>query len=111
MKKNKKNGQKIHMQPLVPSLQDTVALGFAVTDRFIDLCALYLREKHEELAFPSHLDSDVLLWRTMVIRHKKGDFRNTEDELKSTKRIADWTLQVKCALTGQKYKPLDCLIS
>lgn len=84
-----------------------MTLGHAVEVRFLRLCDEYLREKFEQLTFPSYLDSDVLLWRTMRVRHKSGDYRNTMDEIKATQRIANWTLEVKCELTGTKHVPLE----
>ncbi len=75
--------------------------------RYLQLCDEHLRAKFEELAFPSWLDADVLLWRTMRVRHKSGDYRNTTDEIKAVQRIANWTLEEKCKLTGTKHVPLE----
>lgn len=105
MRKN--NGTIIHTNVLYRSIADTVALGDAIETRFLELCKDYLRIKHEHLSFPADLDSDVFLWRCMRMRHKKGDFRNTDDELKSTRRIAEWTLHVKCSLTNREYVPIE----
>lgn len=101
-----KNG-KIHTRVLVPSIPDTVALGQAVEDRFLALCEDYYRIRYVQLAFPKDLDADILGWRQMRVRHKEGDFRNTADELKSTRRVAEWTLRVKCELTGRQYVPIE----
>ena len=108
MRKNTNgNGQKIHTKMLLSSTPDTVQLGDAVESRFLRLCADYSRIKHEDLTPPSDLDADMLLWRTMMVRHKQEDFRNSEDELKATKRVADWTHKVNCEIKGQKYTPIE----
>ena len=101
------NGRKIHLNRLVCSDPDTVALGNAVEVRFLGLCESYFNVKGENLTFPSYLDSDVLLWRTMIVRHKMGDYRNTLDERKATQRLADWTLRVNCSLRNQVYAPVE----
>ena len=106
--KNKgSNGQVIHTQILTISIPDTVVLGIAVEERFLTLCQDYLRIKGEELPIPSDLDSDLLLWRTMLGRHRNGDYRDSMDELKATRRIADWLLKTKCDLVGKPYVPVD----
>lgn len=105
--KPSKNGQTIHTQMLSISIPDTVRLGEAVEERFLNLCSDYARIKGERLPIPSDLSADMLLWRTMRVRHKLQDFRDTIDEIKATRRIADWLLQTKCELTGKPYVPVD----
>lgn len=107
MKKNNKGKGRQHVNKLVPSRTDTVTLAEAVEHRYLQLCEDYLRTKFEELVFPSELDNDVILWRTMRVRHKSGDFRNTLDEFKSTTRIADWTLKVRAELTKTEVKKVE----
>ena len=103
----KKNGQKIHTNMLQPSTQDMVALALAVEERFLDLCAAHRRIKGVEIRIPPSLDRDLLLWRTLRVRHKKGDFRNTDDEKKATRRVAEWSLEQNCLLRGQTYKKIE----
>ena len=105
--RNRLGGQKIHMKMLLSSTRDTVEFGQAVEDRFIRLTHDYLRQRGEELIFPPELDSDVLLWRQMMVRHHREDFRNSIDEIKATQRIANWTLKIRCELTGNEYAPID----
>lgn len=88
---------------------DTIALGQAVEERFLDLCHSWLRIRGVEMPIPQSLDTDMLWWREMKIRHKKGDFRNSDAELKSTKTIAQWTLDMNSVLRNQPVKKLDCL--
>lgn len=82
-------------------------LGFAVEERFVTILNMWLRTKGEEIVPPVDYNSDMLLWRKMMGRFKRGDFRNTMDERKATRRIADWTLMKKCELVGEPYKPVD----
>lgn len=98
-----------HGQMLKPSEQDTVALAMAVDDRFLDLCEAWVRIKGVEMPVPESLNQDMLRWREMRVRHKQGDFRNTDSELKSTKAVAQWTLDMNADLRGQKKQVLDCL--
>lgn len=107
MSKSNKGKGRQHINVLKLSRMDIVLLGEAVETRFLELCKTHLKIKGEELPIPSHLDKDMVLWRTMRIRHKSRDFRNTEDEFKSVKRIADWTHLVNCQLKGQKYTPIE----
>lgn len=98
-----------HGNMLVRSVADTVALAQAVEERFLDLCGSWLRIRGVEMPIPTSLDSDLLRWREMRVRHKRGDLRNTEAELKSTKAVAQWTLQMNAELRGQKQQKLACL--
>jgi hypothetical protein len=86
---------------LQPSTPDTIALATAVEDRFLEICPLYFKRTAMQLVPPASLDADMLRWRTMRVRHKSGDFRNTEAELKSTQAVAQWTVDVNCQLRGQ----------
>jgi len=107
MLKNRRNGSIIHRNVLFESARDTVALGYALNERFCDVVNHYLRVHHIMIVPPHELDGDMLLWRTMRIRHAERDYRNTRDEILATRRVADWVLQTKCELVGQQYVPLE----
>lgn len=121
---NSSNGKFRHVNVLKPSLPDTVALGQAVEERFLTVLELYFRTHQKRLIPPQSLDADMLRWRTMRVRHKcprcksgrvlilkdymccqgcgqKGDYRNTDAELWSTRNIAQWTLDINASLRGQ----------
>ena len=98
-----------HGNMLKPSEPDTVALADAVESRFLDLCGSWQRIRGVDLPLPQILDSDLLRWREMLVRHRKGDFRNTESELKSVKVVAQWTLDMNAELRNQKPQKLACL--
>ena len=107
-RRKKNNGQKsIHFNMLVPSREDLIALCLAVQDRFLSLSEMFERTHGYPLIPPASLDSDMLLWRTMAVRHKSGDYRHTDDEKRSLVKVANWTLEEKCKLTGQTYVPFE----
>ena len=97
----------IHANMLQHSDLDMICLSDAVEHRFVKLLDMYLRVKGEQLFPPSYLDKDMYLWRTMRVRHMEGDYRNTEDEKKSTRRVAQWTMNQKTLLTGQEPVTLE----
>ncbi len=108
---NKGKGRQ-HINVLHKSHVDTIVLGEAVETRFIEVTALYFQHRHEPIVPPEELTRDLVLWRAMVLRHRgnrmKGpDLRNTDDELKSTRRIAQWTLKIKAELCGQPEKVVE----
>jgi hypothetical protein len=93
-----------HGNKLEKSIPDTITLAAKVEENFLTLCELHRRVRGVDLIPPRELDGDMLNWRAMRVRHKKGDFRNTESELRSTKTIAEWTVQVNCVLRNQPPK-------
>ena len=101
---SKKNGR-IHFNILTLSTIDTVELCRAVQQRFLDLCEAFLRIRGVRLVPPTELDQSLLYWRQMVVRHKGGDYSNTDDELRATKIVAQWTVDVNRAMRNQK--PLE----
>ncbi len=107
MKKNNKGKGRQHINVLKPSLPDTVTLCDAVEHRFKTVTADYFRIKGEPILPPVHYNRDMELWRTMAVRFRGGDLRNTDDELKSVQRMAQWTLDVKKALVGKPREVLE----
>lgn len=104
----KHNGKgKIHLNRLVPSDPDVIALGMAVEERFIRVLNQYVKQRGVKLVPPLSMNRDMYCWREMCIRHKKGDYRHTEGELKSTKAIAQWTLDINCTLRGQSAQTIQ----
>ena len=95
-----------HSNMLRPSIE-VAKFGGELENRFLDLCESYLRITGNPLVVPKSLDADMLLWRTMMVRHKKVDFRNTEDEFKSLKNIAQWTVDVNNKIRNQEPKTID----
>lgn len=97
----------IHANRLVLSTPDTVALGLAVEERFNTVFNTYLRLRGEQLPIPQSLDKDIHRWRTMRVRHKTGDLRNSDDELQSVKSVAQWTCNLNAALKDQLLTKID----
>ncbi len=89
---------------LRPSTPDDYQLGAAVEQRFLDLSDAYLRIKGETLVFPPELNAAVLRWRAMRVRHKAGDYRHKPSEMRATKEVATWTLEVNDELRNQPGK-------
>lgn len=92
---------------LKPSTPDTIALSDAIESRFKSLCHAYARLRGMELGIPKKLDSDFLRWRTMAVRHKKGDFRNTISERQSIQTIAQWLVDTNAAIRNQPAKVIE----
>lgn len=99
---NRRNGKPIHSNKLVVSKPDDIALCTAVEDKFINLCNIHINITGIQLVIPPSLISDMLNWRRMAIRHRKGDFRHTETEKKSLRTVAEWTLVTNAKLRNQE---------
>lgn len=80
---------------------DDIQLGLEIEIRFVELCETYKRIKGKVLLPPTDLHKDFVLWRVMRMRHKKGDARHTEDEMKATQAVAQWTVDIHRELRGQ----------
>lgn len=107
MSRRMKSSPIIHTSVLVPSTPDEIGMGEAVEERFLTLCKVYIRERGVALVPPTDLNSDMLCWRQMRVRHKKGDFRSSRDEVLATRRVANWTLLVNQKLRNQEQKPVE----
>lgn len=105
--RNGKHKPARHINVLQKSKQDDIALAVALEDRFKRLCGDYLRIKGEEIHIPRSLDGEFFKWRTMMVRLKKNDMRNTEAEMQSVKTIAQWTLSIKAELVNQPVKTVE----
>ncbi len=103
----RRNGKQIHLNRLVPSLPGHVDLAKAVEERFILLCNIHLGMTGVQLTFPKSLDRDVMRWREMVGRHRRGDFRHTDAELLSVQTVAQWTVDEHRKLRKQPSEKLE----
>jgi len=90
---------------LVYSEPDEVGLVRAVEDKFLTICENTLQRTGKKLSVPQELMRAMFLWRQARIRHKNRDFRHSDDEMKATKEVAEWTLEVNAVLRGQKEVP------
>lgn len=111
LKNPNRKSAKVHLNRLYPSDIDAVALAAAVQERFLDLTRKWIVPPPigygVPLLPPSHMDRAFMLWRTMCVRFKNGDYRHTEDELRATKEIAEWTLRCKAKLANQPAKKIE----
>ena len=98
----RRNGKVIHGEALKNSSRDDTALAVKVEEGFLTICELYAREHGEPLPIPKELDQHLFRWRSLRVRHKQGDFRNTESEKLSTRVVAQWTIDVNRKLRGQE---------
>jgi len=101
-----RNNGAIHRNRLLPSDEDLVQLAEAVEQRFTSVLDLHERVLGFPLCPPTELQNDMVLWRTMIMRHRKGDKRNTDDEKRAVRRIAQWTLDQNCILRNQPLQKL-----
>ena len=91
----------LHKNVLVRSTPDTIQLSAAVQDRFLDVAGLHERVKFTEIEIPPELDSAMILWRTMVVRHRSGDMRSSQEEEQGLREFAEWTLEINAELRNQ----------
>ena len=94
-------------ETLQPSVEDVVKLAFAVETRFVEILNKWSKTKGETLPIPTYLDKDILRWRMMVVRYRKGDFRHRLSEVKSVKEVAQWTVDKNCELCDQPKKKIE----
>lgn len=92
---------------LAPSKKDVIALGVEIEIRWGELFEAYFKVHKVQLIVPFALESALIRWREMRVRHNKEDYRNTRDEELCTREIADWTLEVNCLLRNQPYVPIE----
>ena len=97
----------IILDRLENSDEDLKELSLAVQDRFIEVMNLHARARGFILTPTDALTSDLLRWRTMVSRHRKGDFRHRNSEKIALRNVAQWTLDLNSDLKGQPRKVLE----
>jgi len=102
-----RNGKVIHGSLLKPSSPDSISLCNAVEEKFKLLCSMFFNMRGVHLIIPEYLNADMLNWRKMAVRFKRGDFRNTDGERESLINIAKWTLDVKSKLSNQPTPRVD----
>lgn len=93
--------------PLIPSEPDDVMLVRTVEHNFLDLCGIYLRVEGRKLEVPGAMKPAFLLWRSARVRHMKSDFRHTADEMKATRDVAQWTVDLNCKMRNQPSKTIE----
>ena len=92
---------------LHPSDDDMSHLCRAVFHKLSELQGTFLRIRGVALAPSPVMKSDLVLWNTMIERHNKGDYRNTDDEYKALKNVAQWTHDENCILRNQPITKIE----
>jgi len=102
-----RNGQVIHGDVLKPSNPNYKRLTEEIGHQFLTVCELYGRNTGGQ-PFPvsKEMEAHFLRWREMVVRHRKGDFRNSPSEWASMKVVAQYVFDWHCQLRGQPLKTL-----
>lgn len=101
------NKQVIHGDVLKPSNPNYKGLTEEIGQQFLTVCELYGRNMGGQ-PFPvsKEMEAHFLRWREMVVRHRKGDFRNSPSEWASMKVVAQYVFDWHCKLRGQPSKAL-----
>jgi len=86
---------------LKPSSKDTLLLFTAVGERMEDVIGTWRRVNQTDLLIPEVLYTEVQFWNRMKVRYEKGDMRNTRDELRALRLLAQWSLDMNCKLRNQ----------
>jgi len=100
------NGKAIHGDMLKPSSPNYRGLAEEVAQQFLTVCELYGRNSGGAFPVPKEMLQHFARWRGMVLRHRKGDFRNSPSEWASTKEVAQFVFDWHCRLRGQPLKEL-----
>ncbi len=88
------------------STKDTVALTDAVADRYEDL-ARFSNRVEGAFSIPNSLRPDFAQFKKVLMRHRAGDFRNSNSELKSIRSFAQWLVNENARLRNQKPKKIE----
>lgn len=93
--------KRIHKEGLVRSSRDFGVFIEVVELKFNEVVALYMNQYGIIITVPEHIRKAMVLWRTVIIRHRKGDFRHTKSELKSSNEVGQWVLDEFLRLRNQ----------
>ena len=105
---HRRNGKPIHGDKLGPSDPDYRGLTEEVEQQFLTVCELWGRNTNgAPFAIPKEMQQHFIRWRVLLLRHRKGDFRNSPSEWASTKEVAQFVFDWHCRLRGQQLKQLQ----
>ena len=94
------------MATLELSTPDDITLTYEVSKRLLDLADAHLRIRGVELAIPIDMQLDFVRFQQVKQRHINQDYRHMDAEMRSVKAMAQWSLDVNCALRNQPRKQL-----
>jgi len=101
------NGQTIHGDMLKPSNPHYKGLLEEIGEQFLTVCELHGRQTGKpQFSVPKNMEQHFMRWRQMLLRHRKGDFRNSPSEWASVKEVAEYVYRWHCKLRGQPVKEM-----
>ena len=86
---------------MIHSTKDDIMLCYEVGKRLIELRDKLIRTTGNDLIVPESLRADMIRMNRLAGRYKRDDYRHRDSEKKAVKVIAQWTLDLNCAICGQ----------
>ena len=101
------NGRVIHGDRLEPSNPNYRELAEMIGEQFLVDCELHGRMTGDlQFPVPKEMEGHFLRWRNVLLRHRKGDYRNSPSEWASIKVVAQFVFDRYCRLRGQPVREL-----
>lgn len=97
----KKNNQQ-HANKKVPSDRDICTVCAAVVHDYNSLIKIHRRVRGMDLIVPTEIADLVKVVGKLHARYEKGDFRHSEREKYSLRRLAQWNVDMNNELRGQE---------
>ena len=91
----------------VHSNEAEVGLAREIEQKTIEVAAMYRRRYHKKLIPDGDMTKALVLFRTMRMRHAKGDYRHTNSEKQAVKAVAQWSLDVDRLIRNQSRMKLQ----
>lgn len=88
------------MPSLIPSSRDKVAFTKELWPRFEKTLSL-MERKRGIVVIPPEVESALKPARKIYLRHRQGDFRHTDGEMRSEQVVARWLVETWAHLNGQ----------
>ena len=86
---------------LLQSTGDDVSLVYELSKRLVGLEESWIHYKGTPLPVTEDMKKNLELYNELKLRHMRNDYRHTVDEMKATKEVAQWSVDVNCTLRGQ----------
>jgi hypothetical protein len=92
---------------LLHSGPDCVMLARTVCVKVQELIQFHRAACGMDPVAPVELKQDFVRWRTLLDRHNAGDRRHTMSELKATRAVAQWAVDMNMAIRNQPPKTIE----
>jgi len=99
-----KNGRAAGLRP---ATEKEVEVTDDVRERVYTLAVAWRQYRGTDLLPPAGIIGSYKRWRGMVARHRRGDFRVAEDELKAQLEVMRWAYEANCLIRGQEPRGQD----